>query len=82
MMSDGDGQFDDALHRVMGMMGENGPGGLDLPSIVEATLGVEPDEELVGLVESAMRSLDGKPVSPAILVRGIINLNAWRQESS
>ena len=81
-MSDGDGPCDDALHRVKELMDENGPKGLGLPSIVEVTLGVEPDEELVGLVELAMKSLDGKPVSPATVVRGIINLHAWRQDRS
>ena len=81
-MSEGGPQFDDALQRVMDLKGENGLGGMDLSSIVHATLGVEPDEELVELVELAMKSLDGKPISPALVVRGIIALNAWRQDSS
>ncbi len=73
-------EFDlgDAILRVKGVRDEMDPSGVSVSVLVNAVLGLDSDEEMEELVEAAMASREGLPISDMELTVGIINLYKWR----
>ena len=73
-------EFDlgDAILRVKGVRDEMDPSGVSVSVLVNAVLGLDSDEEMGELVEAAMASREGLPISDMELTVGIINLYKWR----
>jgi hypothetical protein len=68
----------DAILRVKGVRDEMDPSGVSVSVLVNAVLGLDSDEEMEELVEAAMASREGLPISDMELTVGIINLYKWR----
>jgi len=67
-----------AILRVKGVRDEMDPSGVSVSVLVNAVLGLDSDEEMEELVEAAMASREGLPISDMELAVGIINLYKWR----
>lgn len=78
-MSD-DQELAEAVARLGKLKQEMPSSGVKVSKIVRAVLGADSDEELESLVETAMASREGLPISDSDLVSGIISLQRWRTE--
>ncbi len=74
--------FGDAAHRLKEVRDGMGPSGVSVSVLVKAVLGLDSDEEMEELVEAAMASREGLPISDMELAVGIINLYNWRSSKA
>lgn len=58
-------------------LAEKTNGAMEVPAIVEAVVGVDSDEEIVGLVKAALEASDS-PMSLEEIASGIAKLVLWR----
>ncbi len=61
-------------------LAEKTNGAMEVPDIVEAVVGVDSDEEIVGLVKAALEASDS-PMSLEEIASGIAKLVLWRGEN-